>query len=147
MRINAIGHIYDLAADNNRNPLATLPLSQQLKIEKEILFGNRPKKPRGKIKRLTNAQLYYIAERAAEITARAYGLEPYAVFTQQGFARYLAITLCYIHNGFTKKDCSFIFNCNHKTPILAARAVEDRAIIDPDFRTLYRTLIKESKHE
>lgn len=147
MRINAIGHIYDLAADNSRKPLATLPLSQQLKIEKEILFGNRPKKPRGKVKRLTNDQLHEIAERVAVLTARAYGLEALTIFQQQGFPRYLAITLCYLHNGFTGQDCSFIFNCNHKTPILAARAVEDRAIIDPDFRVLYRNLIKESKHE
>jgi hypothetical protein len=147
MRLHAIGHINDLAADTNRSPLATLPLSQQLKIEREILFGNRPKKPRGKIKRLTNAQMHDIAERVAELTARAYGLDPRTIFQEQGFARYLAITLCYLHNGFTKNDGSFIFNCNHKTPILAARAVEDRAIIDPEFRALYRTLIKESKHE
>ena len=70
-----------------------------------------------------------------------------AIFQEQGFPRYVAITLCYMHNGFTKQDCGFIFNCGHKLPIIAARAVEDRAIIDPDFRTLYRTLIKESKHE
>ena len=147
MRIHAIGHINDLAADTNRTPLATLPLSQQLKIEREILFGNRPKKPRGKIKHLTNAELYHIAERVAELTARAFGIQALAIFQEQGFPRYVAITLCYMHNGFTKQDCGFIFNCGHKLPIIAARAVEDRAIIDPDFRTLYRNLIKESKHE
>lgn len=147
MRIPAIGHINDLAADTNRTQLATLPLSQQLRIEREILFGQRPKKPRGKIKRLTNAQLYEIAERAAELTARAFGIPVIAIHQEQGLPRYLAITLCYMHNGFTKQDCSFIFNCGHKLPIIAARVVEDRAIIDPDFRTLYRTLIKESKHE
>ena len=147
MRIPAIGHISDLAADTNRTPLATLPLSQQLRIEREILFGQRPKKPRGKIKRLTNAQLYEIAERAAELTARAFGIPTIAIYQEQGIPRYLAITLCYLHNGFTKQDCSFIFNCGHKLPIIAARVIEDRAIIDPDFRTLYRNLIKESKHE
>ena len=147
MRIPAIGHISDLAADTSRQPLATLPLSQQLRIEREILFGQRPKKPRGKIKRLTNAQLYEIAERAAELTARAFGIPTIAIYQEQGIPRYLAITLCYLHNGFTKQDCSFIFNCGHKLPIIAARVIEDRAIIDPDFRTLYRNLIKESKHE
>ena len=145
MRIQAIGHIYDLAADSNRNPLETLPLSQQLKIEREMLFGQRPKKPRGRVKRLTPAQLYEIAERAADITARAYGIDITAIYQQQSFARYVAITLCYLHNGFTKQDCSFMFNCGHKLPIIAARVVEDRAIIDPDFRTLYRHLIQESK--
>jgi hypothetical protein len=147
MPLHPIGHINDLAQDSNPKPLATLPLSQQLRIEREILFGQRPKKPRGKIKRLTNAQLYEIAERAAEITARAFGIPTIAIHQEQGLPRYLAITLCYMHNGFTKQDCSFIFNCGHKLPIIAARAIEDRAIIDPDFRTLYRNLIKESKHE
>lgn len=148
MRLQAIGHIYDLAADSNRNPLETLPLSQQLRIEKEILFGNRPKKPRGRVKRLTPAELYAITERAADLTARAFGVEINAIYQQQGMPRYVAMTLCYLHNGFTKQDCSFMFNCGHKLPIIAARVVEDRAIIDPDFRTLYRHLIQESKqHE
>ena len=148
MRLQAIGHLNDLAADSNRNPLETLPLSQQLRIEKEILFGKRPKKPRGRVKRLTTAQMYTIAEHAADITARAFGISILAIHQEQGLARYLAITLCYLHNGFTKQDCSFIFNCGHKLPIIAARVVEDRAIIDPDFRTLYRNLIQESKqHE
>lgn len=145
MRLPAIGHIYDLAADTKQSPLETLPLSQQLKIEREILFGQRPKKPRGKIKRLTNAELYRIAERAADITARAFGIPLQHIHDHPGLPRYLAITLCYLHNGFTKQDCIFIFNCGHKLPIIAARMVEDRAIIDPEFRTLYRTLIKESK--
>lgn len=148
MRLQAIGHLNDLAADSNRNPLETLPLSQQLKIEKEILFGQRPKKPRGRVKRLTPAQLYEIAERAAELTARAFGIDITFIYQQQSFPRYVAVTLCYMHNGFTKQDCSFIFNCGVKLPIIAARVVEDRAIIDPDFRALYRNLIQESKqHE
>jgi hypothetical protein len=146
MRINAIGHIYDLAADTNNKPLATLPLSTQLKIERDILFGNRPKKPRGKIKHLTTPELYHIAEHVAYITAKAFDIPTLAIFQQQGLARYLAITLCYLHNGFTKKDCTLIFNCGHKLPIIAARAVEDRATIDPDFRQLYRQLIQASKN-
>lgn len=145
MRLQAIGHISDLAADTNRKALETLPLSQQLKIERENLFGDKPRKPRGKIKRLTIAQLHNIAERAADLTARAFGLDIAYIYQQQGFPRYVAVTLCYLHNGFTKQDCILLFNCNHRFPIIAARAVEERAIIDPDFRQLYRQLIQASK--
>jgi hypothetical protein len=147
MRIHAIGHISELAEDTSRSPLATIPLSQQLKIEREILFGNRPKKPRGKIKQLTNAELYAIAERVAIVTAKAYNIEATQIFTGQGLPRYLTITICYLHSGFTKKDCAFIFNSGNQLPIIAARVVENRAILDQDFRQIYRTLIKESKHE
>lgn len=147
MRLYPIGHISDLAEDSRRTPLATMPLSHQLRIEREIIFGNRKKKPRGKIKQLTNAQAYEIAELVATLTAKAFSIQTIDIFTGQGLPRYMTIAICYLHNGFTKKDCSFIFNCGSQLPIIAARVVENRAILDPDFRNLYRNLIKESKHE
>lgn len=145
MRLPAIGHIYDLAADPQKTPLATLPLSEQLRIEREMLFSERPKKPRGKVKRLTNAELYYITEETALAIAGALEIDLQEIYSRPGLPRSLAIAICYLHRGFTMSDIAFMFNCERKFAIIAARTVEDRAIIDPDFRTLYRNLIQESK--
>lgn len=145
MQLDYIGHIYDLAADSKRSPLATLPLSEQLRIEREILFSNRPKKARGRVKRLTAAELYLIAETSSKLVAKAMGVTIQEIYSASGLPRNLTITICYLHHGFTMQDISFIFNCSRKLAIIAARIVEDRAIIDPDFRALYRNLIQESK--
>jgi hypothetical protein len=145
MPLHSIGHISDLAQDANPKPLATLPLSQQLKIEKDILFGNKLKKPRGRIKKLNAAQLYEISEQVCKVVAEYYGITTQHIHQRQSFARHVAITICYQECSFTMTDIAFIFNCDRKLPIIAARNVKHERILDPNFNDIYLQLTRKAK--
>jgi chromosomal replication initiation ATPase DnaA len=145
MPLHPIGHISDLAQDTNPKPLATLPLSAILKIEREELFGNRTKKPRGRVRKLNTAQLYEVSERVIEVVAEYYGVSVQHIHQRQSFARHVAITICYQDFAFTMTDISFIFNCDRKLPIIAARNIKHERILDPNFNEIYLQLIRKAK--
>lgn len=145
MRLHAIGHINDLAQDTNPKPLATLPLSAILKIEREELFGNRTKKPRGRVRKLNTAQLYEVSERVIEVVAEYYGVSVQHIHQRQSFARHVAMTICYQDFNFTMTDISFIFNCSRKLPIIAARNIKHERILDQNFNEIYLQLIRKAK--
>jgi hypothetical protein len=145
MPLHPIGHISDLAQDTNPKPLATLPLSAILKIEREELFGNRTKKPRGRVRKLNTAQLYEVSERVIEVVAEYYGVSVQHIHQRQSFARHVAITICYQDFAFTMTDIAFIFNCDRKLPIIAARNIKHERILDPNFNEIYLQLIRKAK--
>jgi chromosomal replication initiation ATPase DnaA len=145
MPLHPIGHISDLAQDTNPKPLATLPLSAILKIEREELFGNRTKKPRGRVRKLNTAELYEVSERVIEVVADYYGVSVQHIHQRQSFARHVAITICYQDFAFTMTDIAFIFNCDRKLPIIAARNIKHERILDPNFNEIYLQLIRKAK--
>lgn len=145
MPLHPIGHINDLAQDSNPKPLATLPLSALLKIEREELFGNRTKKPRGRVRKLNTAALYEISERVCQVVAEYYGVSIQHIHQRQSFARHVAITICYQDFNFTMTDIAFIFNCDRKLPIIAARNIKHERILDPDFNEIYIQLTRKAK--
>jgi chromosomal replication initiation ATPase DnaA len=145
MPLHPIGHISDLAQDTNPKPLATLPLSAILKIEREELFGNRTKKPRGRVRKLNTAELYEVSERVIEVVAEYYGVSVQHIHQRQSFARHVAITICYQDFAFTMTDIAFIFNCDRKLPIIAARNIKHERILDPNFNEIYLQLIRKAK--
>lgn len=145
MPLHPIGHINDLAQDSNPKPLATLPLSALLKIEREELFGNRTKKPRGRVRKLNTAALYEISERVCQVVAEYYGVSIQHIHQRQSFARHVAITICYQDFNFTMTDIAFIFNCDRKLPIIAARNIKHERILDPNFNEIYLQLIRKAK--
>jgi hypothetical protein len=145
MPLHPIGHISDLAQDTNPKPLATLPLSAILKIERDELFGNRTKKPRGRVRKLNTAQLYEVSERVIEVVAEYYGVSVQHIHQRQSFARHVAITICYQDFAFTMTDIAFIFNCDRKLPIIAARNIKHERILDPNFNEIYLQLIRKAK--
>ena len=145
MPLHPIGHINDLAQDSNPKPLATLPLSALLKIEREELFGNRTKKPRGRVRKLNTAALYEISERVCQVVAEYYGVSVQHIHQRQSFARHVAITICYQDFNFTMTDIAFIFNCDRKLPIIAARNIKHERILDPNFNEIYLQLIRKAK--
>jgi chromosomal replication initiation ATPase DnaA len=145
MPLHPIGHISDLAQDTNPNPLATLPLSAILKIEREELFGNRTKKPRGRVRKLNTAELYEVSERVIQVVADYYGVPVQHIHQRQSFARHVAITICYQDFNFTMTDIAFIFNCDRKLPIIAARNIKHERILDPNFNEIYLQLIRKAK--
>jgi len=145
MPLHPIGHISDLAQDTNPKPLATLPLSAILKIEREELFGNRTKKPRGRVRKLNTAALYEISERVCQVVADYYGVSLQHIHQRQSFARHVAITICYQDFAFTMTDIAFIFNCDRKLPIIAARNIKHERILDPNFNEIYLQLIRKAK--
>jgi hypothetical protein len=145
MPLHPIGHISDLAQDTNPKPLATLPLSAILKIEREELFGNRTKKPRGRVRKLNTAELYEVSERVIQVVADYYGVSVQHIHQRQSFARHVAITICYQDFAFTMTDIAFIFNCDRKLPIIAARNIKHERILDPNFNEIYLQLIRKAK--
>jgi chromosomal replication initiation ATPase DnaA len=145
MPLHPIGHISDLAQDTNPKPLATLPLSAILKIEREELFGNRTKKPRGRVRKLNTAELYEVSERVIQVVAGYYGVSVQHIHQRQSFARHVAITICYQDFAFTMTDIAFIFNCDRKLPIIAARNIKHERILDPNFNEIYLQLIRKAK--
>jgi chromosomal replication initiation ATPase DnaA len=145
MPLHPIGHISDLAQDTNPKPLATLPLSAILKIEREELFGNRTKKPRGRVRKLNTAELYEVSERVIQVVADYYGVSVQHIHQRQSFARHVAITICYQDFSFTMTDIAFIFNCDRKLPIIAARNIKHERILDPNFNEIYLQLIRKAK--
>ena len=145
MPLHPIGHISDLAQDTNPKPLATLPLSALLKIEREELFGNRTKKPRGRVRKLNTAELYEVSERVIQVVAEYYGVSVQHIHQRQSFARHVAITMCYQDFAFTMTDIAFIFNCDRKLPIIAARNIKHERILDPNFNEIYLQLIRKAK--
>ena len=145
MPLHPIGHISDLAQDTNPKPLATLPLSALLKIEREELFGNRTKKPRGRVRKLNTAELYEVSERVIQVVADYYGVSVQHIHQRQSFARHVAITICYQDFAFTMTDIAFIFNCDRKLPIIAARNIKHERILDPNFNEIYLQLIRKAK--
>jgi chromosomal replication initiation ATPase DnaA len=145
MPLHPIGHISDLAQDTNPKPLATLPLSAILKIEREELFGNRTKKPRGRVRKLNTAELFEVSERVIEVVAEYYGVSVQHIHQRQSFARHVAITICYQDFAFTMTDIAFIFNCDRKLPIIAARNIKHERILDPNFNEIYLQLIRKAK--
>jgi chromosomal replication initiation ATPase DnaA len=145
MPLHPIGHISDLAQDTNPKPLATLPLSAILKIEREELFGNRTKKPRGRVRKLNTAELYEVSERVIQVVADYYGVPVQHIYQRQSFARHVAMTICYQDFNFTMTDISFIFNCSRKLPIIAARNIKHERILDPNFNEIYLQLIRKAK--
>jgi hypothetical protein len=145
MPLHPIGHISDLAQDTNPKPLATLPLSAILKIEREELFGNRTKKPRGRVRKLNTAELYEVSERVIQVVAEYYGVSVQHIHQRQSFARHVAITICYQDFAFTMTDIAFIFNCDRKLPIIAARNIKHERILDPNFNEIYLQLIRKAK--
>jgi chromosomal replication initiation ATPase DnaA len=145
MPLHPIGHISDLAQDTNPKPLATLPLSAILKIEREELFGNRTKKPRGRVRKLNTAELYEVSERVIQVVAEYYGVSVQHIHQRQSFARHVAITMCYQDFAFTMTDIAFIFNCDRKLPIIAARNIKHERILDPNFNEIYLQLIRKAK--
>lgn len=145
MPLHPIGHISDLAQDTNPKPLATLPLSAILKIEREELFGNRTKKPRGRVRKLNTAELYEVSERVIQVVAEYYGVSVQHIHQRQSFARHVAMTICYQDFNFTMTDISFIFNCSRKLPIIAARNIKHERILDPNFNEIYLQLIRKAK--
>jgi chromosomal replication initiation ATPase DnaA len=145
MPLHPIGHISDLAQDTNPKPLATLPLSALLKIEREELFGNRTKKPRGRVRKLNTAELYEVAERVCQVVAEYYEISIQHIYQRQSFARHVAITICYQDFSFTMTDIAFIFNCDRKLPIIAARNIKHERILDPNFNEIYLQLIRKAK--
>ena len=145
MPLHPIGHISDLAQDTNPKPLATLPLSAILKIEREELFGNRTKKPRGRLRKLNTAELYEVSERVIQVVAEYYGVSVQHIHQRQSFARHVAITICYQDFAFTMTDIAFIFNCDRKLPIIAARNIKHERILDPNFNEIYLQLIRKAK--
>jgi len=145
MPLHPIGHISDLAQDTNPKPLATLPLSAILKIEREELFGNRTKKPRGRVRKLNTAELYEVSERVIEVVAEYYGVSVQHIHQRQSFARHVAITICYQDFSFTMTDIAFIFNCDRKLSIIAARNIKHERILDPNFNEIYLQLIRKAK--
>ena len=145
MPLHPIGHISDLAQDTNPKPLATLPLSAILKIEREELFGNRTKKPRGRVRKLNTAELYEVSERVIEVVAEYYGVSVQHIHQRQSFARHVAITICYQDFAFTMTDIAFIFNCDRKLPIIAARNIKHERILDQNFNEIYLQLIRKAK--
>jgi chromosomal replication initiation ATPase DnaA len=145
MPLHPIGHISDLAQDTNPKPLATLPLSSILKIEREELFGNRTKKPRGRVRKLNTAELYEVSERVIQVVADYYGVSVQHIHQRQSFARHVAITICYQDFNFTMTDIAFIFNCDRKLPIIAARNIKHERILDPNFNEIYLQLIRKAK--
>ena len=145
MPLHPIGHISDLAQDTNPKPLATLPLSAILKIEREELFGNRTKKPRGRVRKLNTAELYEVSERVIQVVAEYYQISVQHIHQRQSFARHVAITICYQDFNFTMTDIAFIFNCDRKLPIIAARNIKHERILDPNFNEIYLQLIRKAK--
>jgi chromosomal replication initiation ATPase DnaA len=145
MPLHPIGHISDLAQDTNPKPLATLPLSAILKIEREELFGNRTKKPRGRVRKLNTAELYEVSERVIQVVAEYYGVSVQHIHQRQSFARHVAITICYQDFAFTMTDIAFIFNCDRKLPIIAARNIKHERILDPNFNEIYLQFIRKAK--
>jgi chromosomal replication initiation ATPase DnaA len=145
MPLHPIGHISDLAQDTNPKPLATLPLSAILKIEREELFGNRTKKPRGRVRKLNTAELYEVSERVIQVVAQYYEISVHHIHQRQSFARHVAITICYQDFAFTMTDIAFIFNCDRKLPIIAARNIKHERILDPNFNEIYLQLIRKAK--
>jgi chromosomal replication initiation ATPase DnaA len=145
MPLHPIGHISDLAQDTNPKPLATLPLSALLKIEREELFGNRTKKPRGRVRKLNTAELYEVSERVIQVVAEYYEISVQHIYQRQSFARHVAITICYQDFAFTMTDIAFIFNCDRKLPIIAARNIKHERILDPNFNEIYLQLIRKAK--
>jgi chromosomal replication initiation ATPase DnaA len=145
MPLHPIGHISDLAQDTNPKPLATLPLSALLKIEREELFGNRTKKPRGRVRKMNTAELYEISERVCKVVADYYGVSVQHIYQRQSFARHVAITICYQDFAFTMSDISLVFNCCRKLPIIAARNIKHERILDPNFNEIYLQLIRKAK--
>jgi len=145
MPLHPIGHISDLAQDTNPKPLATLPLSAILKIEREELFGNRTKKPRGRVRKLNTAELYEVSERVIQVVAEYYEISILHIHQRQSFARHVAITICYQDFAFTMTDIAFIFNCDRKLPIIAARNIKHERILDPNFNEIYLQLIRKAK--
>jgi chromosomal replication initiation ATPase DnaA len=145
MPLHPIGHISDLAQDTNPKPLATLPLSAIIKIEREELFGNRTKKPRGRVRKLNTAELYEVSERVCQVVAEYYGVSVQHIHQRQSFARHVAITICYQDFAFTMTDIAFIFNCDRKLPIIAARNIKHERILDPNFNEIYLQLIRKAK--
>jgi hypothetical protein len=145
MPLHPIGHISDLAQDTNPKPLATLPLSALLKIEREELFGNRTKKPRGRVRKLKEETLHEISERVCKVVAEYYGVSVQHIQQRQSFARHVAITICYQDFAFTMTDIAFIFNCDRKLPIIAARNIKHERILDPNFNEIYLQLIRKAK--
>jgi chromosomal replication initiation ATPase DnaA len=145
MPLHPIGHISDLAQDTNPKPLATLPLSAILKIEREELFGNRTKKPRGRVRKMNTAELYEVSERVCKVVAEYYEISIQHIYQRQSFARHVAITICYQDFAFTMTDIAFIFNCDRKLPIIAARNIKHERILDPNFNEIYLQLIRKAK--
>jgi chromosomal replication initiation ATPase DnaA len=145
MPLHPIGHISDLAQDSNPKPLATLPLSAILKIEREELFGNRTKKPRGRVRKLNTAALYEISERVCQVVAEYYGVSVQHIYQSQSFARHVAITICYEDFAFSMTDISVVFNCSRKLPIIAARNIKHERILDPNFNEIYLQLTRKAK--
>jgi chromosomal replication initiation ATPase DnaA len=145
MPLHPIGHISDLAQDSNPKPLATLPLSQQLKIEREELFGNRTKKPRGRVRKLNIEEIWEISERVCHVVAEYYGVTVQHIHQRQSFARHVAITICYQDFNFTMTDISVVFNCSRKLPIIAARNIKHERILDPNFNEIYLQLTRKAK--
>ena len=145
MPLHPIGHISDLAQDTNPKPLATLPLSAILKIEREELFGNRTKKPRGRVRKLNTAELYEVAEQVCKVVSEYYEISIQHIHQRQSFARHVAITICYQDFAFTMTDIAFIFNCDRKLPIIAARNIKHERILDPNFNEIYLQLIRKAK--
>jgi len=145
MSLHPIGHISDLAQDTNPKPLATLPLSALLKIEREELFGNLTKKPRGRVRKLNTEILHEISERVIQVVAEYYGVSIQHIHQHQSFARYVAITMCYKDFNFTMTNIALVFNCSPKLPIIAARNIKHERILDPNFKEIYLQLIRKAK--
>jgi len=145
MSLHPIGHISDLAQDTNPKPLATLPLSALLKIEREELFGNLTKKPRGRVRKLNTEILHEISERVIKVVAEYYGVSIQHIHQHQSFARHVAITMCYKDFNFTMENIALVFNCSRKLPIIAARNIKHERILDPDFNEIYLQLIRKAK--
>ena len=105
-----------------------------------MLFGKSRRKPTRRKKERPIAEAYEISEQVALIVALALDTTPTAVFQSQGYPKFLLITLCYHSLNFSMKECQVIFNCDRKYPNLAVQEIQNRALIDSEFNTLFNNL-------
>jgi chromosomal replication initiation ATPase DnaA len=94
---------------------------------------------------LNTAELYEVSERVIQVVAEYYGVSVQHIHQRQSFARHVAITMCYQDFAFTMTDIAFIFNCDRKLPIIAARNIKHERILDPNFNEIYLQLIRKAK--
>ena len=147
-KIEIIGNLWDYAANPEGSVVNRIPLSEQLKREREILFSKPIKlKPRGKYtKRLTNSEIYYRSGKVSQLVAAAFNVDISNIFEERGLPRYTAIAICYKYHKFTGANIAKIFNCDRKMGPRAYHIVNNRSIIDNEYGQILQNIIKESEN-
>lgn len=145
MYIKPIGHISDFAAGHESKQ--SLPLSIQLRLEREKLFKDTKTRKKNGIKRNSVKELHEASEQIALVCSEAFAIPIPYLYSRGGWPRYTFIAICYNEGGFTMDNLGLLLNMDRKNTIYASKKVKERLAIDKEYKVLYNSIVERLSHE